>query len=403
MPRPCKNTKRTATRNTPQPTNEPSTTFTTPSIVITDDVPSVTDKTKKDLNELDDNINTSNLPNKYIKLSNEKKTMKCNQEVDKVLVHKTSIEINDDDINDDDTIDTNADIYTAIQPESSSELSKNAVPFKDDTVPSTKDQDSAALITSLTSNNFTPIFAALFQAMTSSIITTTTGSLAANSTTTPTVTNTNMNNTTSNNTQLATLFINESKVLFLRIRKLTPELILSLGRECARHLGITELKAGEIKKKECGWFSTWRVRLYDQCTEMAFNFLNHYSVTMSNLPNSSHLRNFVSTDDIFNIFEPQLKQIKKDRLLEDQSSLIMLKNYLVEVILIMVCYFVRKNVDLTIYNNATKIRRTEWRSAILGDLHALDHMTVDLHVISESGITIAQDINIRGHMNWSLS
>ncbi|CAB5207993.1 unnamed protein product [Rhizophagus irregularis] len=305
--------------------------------------------------------------------------MKCNQEVDKVLVHKTSIEINDDDINDDDTIDTNADIYTAIQPESSStnaELSKNAVPFKDDTVPSTKDQDSAALITSLTSNNFTPIFAALFQAMTSSIITTTTGSLAANSTTTPTVTNTNMNNTTSNNTQLATLFINESKVLFLCIRKPTPELILSLGRECARHLGITELKAGEIKKK---------------------------GVTMSNLPNSSHLRNFVDTDDIFNIFEPQLKQIKKDRLLEDQSSLIMLKNYLVEVILIMVCYFVRKNVDLTIYNNATKIRRTEWRSAILGDLHALDHMTVDLHIISESGITIAQDINIRGHMNWNLS
>ncbi|CAG8735324.1 11595_t:CDS:2, partial [Rhizophagus irregularis] len=310
MPRPRKNTKRTATRNTPQPTNEPSTTFTIPSIVITDDVLSVTDKTKKDLNELDDNINTSNLPNKYIKLSNEK------------------------------------NIYIAIQPESSStnaELSKNAVPFKDDTVPSTKDQDSAALITSLTSNNFTPIFAALFQAMTSSIITTTTGSLAANSTTTPTVTNTNMNNTISNNTQLATLFINESKVLFLCIRKPTPELILSLGRECARHLGITELKAGEIKKKGCEWFD----------------------VTMSNLPNSSHLRNFVDTDDIFNIFEPQLKQIKKDRLLEDQSSLIMLKNYLVEVILIMVCYFVCKNVDLTIYNNATKIRRTEWRSAIL--------------------------------------
>ncbi|CAB4475842.1 unnamed protein product [Rhizophagus irregularis] len=64
MPRPRKNTKRTATRNTPQPTNEPSTTFTIPSIVITDDVLSVTDKTKKDLNELDDNINTSNLPNK---------------------------------------------------------------------------------------------------------------------------------------------------------------------------------------------------------------------------------------------------------------------------------------------------------------------------------------------------
>jgi hypothetical protein len=124
----------------------------------------------------------------------------CNQEVDKVLIHKTSIEINDDDISDNNTIDADADIYTAIQPASSTnvELSKNAVPFKDDTVPSTKDQDSAALISSLTSNNFTPIFAALFQAIISSIISTTTGSLAANLTTTSAVTNTT-NNTASNN------------------------------------------------------------------------------------------------------------------------------------------------------------------------------------------------------------
>ncbi|PKC03776.1 hypothetical protein RhiirA5_450511 [Rhizophagus irregularis] len=202
--------------------------------------------------------------------------------------------------------------------------------------------------------------------------------------------------------QLATLFINESKVFFLRIRKPTPELILSLARECARHLGITEsLKAGDIKKKGCGWFSTWRVRLYDQCAVMAFEFLDRYSITMNDLSNSSHLRNFVSTDDIADIFEAQLKQIKKDQLFEDRSSLTMLKNYLAEAILIMVCYFVRKNIDCATYNNASKIRRTEWRSAILIDLHALDHMTVDLHVTSESGITIAQDINIRGYMNWN--
>ena len=123
---------------------------------------------------------------------------------------------------------------------------------------------------------------------------------------------------------------------------------------------------------------------------------------MDNLPNSSHLRNFVSTDDIINVFEPQLKQVKKDQLLEDRSSLTMLKNYLAEAILIMVCYFVRKNIGRTTYNNATKNRRTEWRSAMLVDLHALDHMTVDLRVISESGTTIAQDINIRSHMNWNL-
>jgi hypothetical protein len=89
----------------------------------------------------------------------------------------------------------------------------------------------------------------------------------------------------------------------------------------------------------------------------------------------------VSTDDIVNIFEPQLKQVKKDRLLEDQSSLMMLKNYLAEAILIMICYFVRKNIDHTMYNNATKIRRTEWRSAMLGDLHVLDHMTVDFQKV----------------------
>ena len=63
---------------------------------------------------------------------------------------------------------------------------------------------------------------------------------------------------------------------------------------------------------------------------------------MNDLPNSSHLRNFVNTDDIADIFKAQLKQIKKDQLFEDRSSLTMLKNYLAEAILIMVCYFVRK-------------------------------------------------------------
>ncbi len=51
-----------------------------------------------------------------------------------------------------------------------------------------------------------------------------------------------------------------------------------------------------------------------------------YSVTLDNLPNSTHLCNFVSTDDIVSIFEPQLKQVKRDQLLEDQFSCIALKN-----------------------------------------------------------------------------
>ncbi|CAB4437474.1 unnamed protein product [Rhizophagus irregularis] len=294
MPRPHKNTKRTAiTRNTPQPTiNETSSTTSTapsitiPSVTITDnsEVDVLSDIEKNDLNELVDK-NTANFSNKHRKLSNGKKTVECNhQEVDNVLVHKP-LEISDDD--DSDTIDA------TIQPASpvNTVLSKETVLFKVDTVSSTKDQDSAALIASLASNNFTLIFAALFQAMASCIIPSITGSTAA---TTSTITNTT-NNTVSNNTQqsqLATLFINESKVFFLRIRKPTPELILSLARECTRYLGITEsLKAGDIKKKGCRWFSTWRVRF----------------VTMNDLPNSSHLRNFVSTDDIADIFEAQLK------------------------------------------------------------------------------------------------
>ncbi|CAG8723285.1 15241_t:CDS:1, partial [Funneliformis mosseae] len=59
-------------------------------------------------------------------------------------------------------------------------------------------------------------------------------------------------------TRLASLFINESKVLFLCIHKLTLELILALARECAKHLRIADINASDAKKKGCGWFSIWR-------------------------------------------------------------------------------------------------------------------------------------------------
>jgi len=55
-----------------------------------------------------------------------------------------------------------------------------------------------------------------------------------------------------------------------------PELILALARECARHLEITNIDIRDAKKKGTGWFSTWRVRLYNSCTEMAFDFLDRY-------------------------------------------------------------------------------------------------------------------------------
>jgi len=106
----------------------------------------------------------------------------------------------------------------------------------------------------------------------------------------------------------------------------------------------------------------------------------------------------VSTDDITNIFEPQLKQVKRDHLLKNKSFWNSLKEYIVEVTLNMICFFVRKNVDHAIYNNATKIQRAGWRNAMLVDLHALDRITVDIHIVSESGMTLAQDIDIRSYV-----
>ena len=76
---------------------------------------------------------------------------------------------------------------------------------------------------------------------------------------------------------MCNLFIEESKILFLRIRKPTPELILALARECANFLNIVEIDSDDIKKKGNGWFATWRVRLYDECTKMAFDFLDRYT------------------------------------------------------------------------------------------------------------------------------
>gem|GEM_PF-2731996 len=114
----------------------------------------------------------------------------------------------------------------------------------------------------------------------------------------------------------------------------------------------------------------------------------------------SHLQNFISTDDITRIFKPQLKQVNRDHLLVNQTSWNALTKYLAEVTLTIIYYFVRKNLDRTTYKNASMVQKTEWRSAILTDLHALDCITVDIHITSESGIALAQNINIRSYMNW---
>ena len=78
-------------------------------------------------------------------------------------------------------------------------------------------------------------------------------------------------------------------------------------------------------------------------------------MTSDNLPDSSHLCNFISKDDIIKVFEPQLKQVKRDHLFENQASWIALKNYLAEVVLTIICYFVQKDIDCTTYFNAKKI------------------------------------------------
>ncbi|GET66916.1 hypothetical protein GLOIN_2v1475353 [Rhizophagus irregularis DAOM 181602=DAOM 197198] len=240
------------------------------------------------------------------------------------------------------------------------------VPITEYLPSSTTEDQNSALKTLLTSNDLVPLFATFFKAMVSSI--------SAESAEKLMNTDPDHSNTTpSNNNRLATLFINESKVLFLRIRKPPPELILTLARECARHLEITELDANKAKQKGCGWFATWRVRLYNECTELAFSFLDNYNVSMDDLPNSSHLRNFLSWNA--------------------------LKSYLAEVTLTMIHYFVCKNIDRNRYNNSTKGQRAGWRNAMLSDLHSLDRITIDIRVISESGVTLAQNLNIRSYVS----
>ena len=66
----------------------------------------------------------------------------------------------------------------------------------------------------------------------------------------------------------------------------------------------------------------------------------------------------------------------------------------------MIYYFVQKNIDHTAYLNAKKNERSGWRSAMLTDLHALDRITVDVHVTFEGGTTLANNLNIHSYMNW---
>jgi hypothetical protein len=183
---------------------------------------------------------------------------------------------------------------------------------------------------------------------------------------------------------LINLFIDECKTLFIRIRKPTPQLILALARSCATHLGVT-LNASDAKSKGRSWFATWRTRLYDDCLMIAFDFMDRYEYvlvtlfesiiilttlliyiyfrcTLNNLPNETRVNNFISSDDVIDVFQSQIKKIKKVELVNDQVSWTTLKNYVSNVVLIMIKHYVKLNIDRAKYNSdeITSDNRTDW-------------------------------------------
>ncbi|CAB5380324.1 unnamed protein product [Rhizophagus irregularis] len=120
-----------------------------------------------------------------------------------------------------------------------------------------------------------------------------------------------------NDNLLVNLFIDECKTLFIRIRKPTPQLIFALARNCANHLSIT-LNASDAKSKGRSWFATWRTRLYDDCLMIAFDFMDR-------------------------------SLVKKVELVNDHTSWSLLKNFISNVVFIMVKHYVKLNVNRTEY------------------------------------------------------
>ncbi|CAB5371850.1 unnamed protein product [Rhizophagus irregularis] len=204
-----------------------------------------------------------------------------------------------------------------------------------------------------------------------------------------------------NDNLLVNLFIDKCKTLFIRIWKPTPQLILALARNCANHLSVT-LNASDAKSKGRSWFATWRTRLYDDCLMIAFDFMDRYNCTLDKLPSETHIKNFISSDDVINVFQSQIKKVKKVELVNDHTSWSLLKNFISNVVFIMVKHYVKLNVNRTEYydDEITSDKRTDWRRTILADLHELDRQTVDVNVTCEGGTTFAKEIDIRTFMNW---
>ncbi|CAB4439180.1 unnamed protein product [Rhizophagus irregularis] len=286
---------------------------------------------------------------------------------------------------------------------------------------SASDPQHTPLINQQSNNNIMMILATFAQMITAASLTVTQPNALNNApsdiipsrssnTTLSTPSNTTPSNTTPSNTmiastapanQLANLFIDECKTLFLRIRKPTPELILALARNCANHLGVT-LNTSDAKNKGRGWFSTWRTRLYDECLEISFDFIDRYGCTASKLPNEIQLRKFISKDDVINVFEPQLRKVKRDELVTNYDSWSLLKDYIADVVLLMIKHYTIINITHTQYEAATVTTndQTAWRRLILTKLHDLDRKTIDVEVVCEGGTTFAKEIDIKAFMNW---
>jgi hypothetical protein len=184
------------------------------------------------------------------------------------------------------------------------------------------------------------------------------------------------------------------------------------------------LNASDAKSKGRSWFATWRTRLYDDCLMIAFDFMDRYkyvlvilhiidyylifichayfSCTLDKLPSETHIKNFISSDDVINVFQSQIKKVKKVELVNDHISWSLLKNFISNVVFIMVKHYVKLNVNRTEYydDEITSDKRTDWRRTILADLHELDRQTVDVNVTCEGETTFAKEIDIRTFMNW---
>lgn len=120
------------------------------------------------------------------------------------------------------------------------------------------------------------------------------------------------------------------------------------------------------------------------------------------MPNETHISRFISNEDVIHVFGIQLKKVKKDVLIKDQLSWTTLKNYIVNVVLIMIRHYVKLNINRTQYNanTTTSSNQIEWRNPILVDLHNLDRKTVDIVVTCEGGTSIAKEIDIKVFMDW---